>query len=133
MLSLFIVILFVIGYVALMTYASKIQQEELEKFNLLLDSALKYPISPKMLSNLISVWEETKLTSSNLEFYLKEKYIERTFRVCEMNLTNLDTWNLLEIILKKISPFKIFPLYKNNFKNITLRLEVMLPEIEEAT
>ncbi len=115
MLSLFIVVLFAIGFVALMMYASKIQQEELAKLNLVLDSALEYPVSPKILSNLILVWKETRLTFFNLKFYFKDKYIERTFRVCEMNFTNLHTWNLLEIVIKKISPFKIFPLYKNNF------------------
>ncbi len=128
MLSLFIVVLFAIGFVALMMYASKIQQEELAKFNLVLDSALEYPVSPKILSNLILVWKETRLTSFNLKFYFKDKYIERTFRVCEMNFTNLHTWNLLEIVIKKISPFKIFPLYKNNFKDITFRLEEHLIE-----
>lgn len=128
MLSLFIIILLILGYVALTTYASKIGKEELEKFSLLLDSALKYPISAKILGDLISVWKETRLTSSNLEFYLEHKYIERTFRVCEMNFTNLYTWDLLEIVLRKISPFKIFPLYKNNFKEITFRLEDHLIE-----
>ena len=128
MLSLFITIVLIVGYVALMTYGSKIGREELEKFGLLLDSALKYPISAKILSDLISVWKETRLTSSNLEFYFKHKYIERTFRVCEMNFTNLYTWDLLEIVLKKISSFNIIPLYKNNFKDITFRLEEHLIE-----
>ena len=128
MLSLFVFMLFAVSFVALSIYASKVGQEELAKFNLLLDSALKYPVSPNILSDLISVWKETKLTSSSLEFYFKHKYIERTFRVCEMNFTNLYTWDLLEIILKKISPFKILPLYKNNFKDITFRLEEHLIE-----
>ena len=89
MLSVFVIIVFIAGFIILINYASKIGREELEKFSLLLDSALKYPVSSETLNDLISVWKETKLTSSNLEFYIKKKYIDRSIRVCEMNLTNL--------------------------------------------
>ncbi|MBW4535640.1 MAG: hypothetical protein KME09_17015 [Pleurocapsa minor HA4230-MV1] len=128
MLSLFVTVFFVIVFLALAIYAEKIGKEELGKFSLVLDSSLKYPVSPEILKKLILIWQETKISPSNLEFYLKKKYIERTFRVCEMNLTNLETWDLLKIIIKKISPFKIYPLYNNDFKKITLRLEEHLVE-----
>lgn len=38
------------------------------------------------------------------------------------------TWDLLEIVIKKISSFNIIPLYKNNFKDISFRLEEHLIE-----
>lgn len=128
MLSVFVIIVFIAGFIILINYASKIGREELEKFSLLLDSALKYPVSSETLNDLISVWKETKLTSSNLEFYIKKKYIDRSIRVCEMNLTNLKVWDLLEIVIKKLSSFKAIPLYKDATAKISLRLEEHLVE-----
>lgn len=128
MLSIFLVVVFIVAYIILMNYASSIGREELEKFSLLLDSALKYPVSPESLNNLILVWKRTRLTSSNLEFYIKEKYIDRSFRVCEMNLTNLNTWDLLEIVVKKVSSFRAIPFYKDATKKMSLRLEEHLLE-----
>ena len=123
MLFLIVFVLIVVGFIALANYADKVGQEEREKFDSLLDSALKYPVSPKVLDNLILVWKERRPSHSNLEFYFKNRYIERTFRVCEMNLSNLHTWDLLEIVIKKISPFNMIPLYRYNFKEVTSRLE----------
>ena len=128
MLSLLVFILIIVGFIALANYADKVGQEEREKFDSLLDSALKYPVSSKVLDNLILVWKEKRPSHSNLEYYFKNKYIERSFRVCEINFSNLHTWDLLEIIIKKISPFKMIPLYKNNFKEVTSRLENHLIE-----
>ena len=128
MLSLLIFILIIVGFIALTNYVNQVEQEERARFDLLLDSALKYPVSSKVLNDLILVWKETRLSNSDLEFYFQNRYIERSFRVCEMNFNNLHTWDLLSIVVKKISAFKMIPLYKDNFKDITSRLEDHLIE-----